>query len=171
MFPQGSGPIADLSGKECGAGQSGAVWFLAGTYESRPVHRSCEVPAGTHIFFPVINYVATWPNATDLNEVTACENAKRVTQRLTDPAMVLTAELDGVQISRIERYRQTTPDCFNLAAAVPGAPAIVASSNGYWVMLKPLSPGRHSLKFGAVLPSLQQGVVYDLLVRGDRSGL
>ncbi len=45
---------------DCRLGQSGKVWFLAGTTlaQSYPVaYRSCTVPTGVALFFPVID---TW---------------------------------------------------------------------------------------------------------------
>jgi hypothetical protein len=37
---------------DCSHGQSGAVWFLAGTDGSGPMQRHCSVPVGTTLFFP-----------------------------------------------------------------------------------------------------------------------
>ena len=54
--PLATNPVVDGDGRNCAAGQSGRVWFLAGTFDSGPkVERSCEVPAGTALFFPVVN--------------------------------------------------------------------------------------------------------------------
>src|SRR5689334_13848285 len=49
-------PLLDTSGANCSKGQSGGVWFLAGTMGATgPVTRSCNVPAGKSLFFPVAN--------------------------------------------------------------------------------------------------------------------
>lgn len=37
-------------------------------------------------------------------------------------------------------------------------------ANSYYVMLRPLSPGTHTLNFGGALPSMLQAVTYTLQV-------
>jgi hypothetical protein len=64
----GAGSQATAQPVDCSAGQSGHVWFLGGTYlptsydsSSNPpvsksdVYRSCTIPTGTSLFFPIIN--------------------------------------------------------------------------------------------------------------------
>jgi len=56
-------------------------------------------------------------------------------------------------------------DCFNVLAQRQAAPsAYPSAANGYYVMLKPLSPGRHELNFGGILPEMAQAVTYTLIV-------
>jgi hypothetical protein len=40
-----------------------------------------------------------------------------------------------------------------------------SAANGYYVMLRPLSPGKHVINFGGVLPSLSQAVTYTVQVQ------
>ncbi len=51
--PKATNPVIDPNGADCAEGQSGKVWFLAGS--PTPVTRNCTVPAGKALFFPVIN--------------------------------------------------------------------------------------------------------------------
>jgi len=44
------------------------------------------------------------------------------------------------------------------------ARAFPAASNGYYVMLKPLPRGRHTVNFGGALPNMSQAVSYTLIV-------
>ena len=44
-IPRDVHPAYDDSGKYCAEGQSGPVWFLAGTYE-HPAERYCTIPSG-----------------------------------------------------------------------------------------------------------------------------
>src|SRR5439155_23432452 len=53
--PLSTNPVLDTTGANCAAGQSGRVWFLAGTFSAGTVSRSCTVPAGTALLFPVLN--------------------------------------------------------------------------------------------------------------------
>jgi hypothetical protein len=48
-------PLRDTTGQFCATGQKGAVWFLAGSGDSAAVSRTCTVPTGQALFFPVIN--------------------------------------------------------------------------------------------------------------------
>lgn len=169
-FPLSSGPVADLTGDECGARQRGAVWFLAGTYEFHPVQRRCSVPAGRYIFFPIVNYVATMEGLAQ-DDATSCRISKDHTTRLADPALALSVELDGLPIPDPLHYRQSSTKCFDLAAGVRHGKRVLAASSGYWVMLRPLSAGHHTLRFGAVLPTIQQAVSYDLYVDANRDEL
>src|SRR4030081_3634226 len=65
-IPKGTNPLLDTTGAKCAVGQGGPVWFLAGTFGSGSVSRSCTVPAGKALFFPVVNafYVQEPPDVT-----------------------------------------------------------------------------------------------------------
>lgn len=155
-------PVGDTTGARCMAGQSGDVWFLAGTYEAMATHRTCRVPAEKTLFFPLINYVAT-PHAMD--ETLTCEQAKEFARQMTDEAIGLFVELDGRRISNLDSHRIASAQCFDLAARTRGTPKVEPSaSDGYWVALHPLAKGRHTLRFGGSLPSLRQELVYTLIV-------
>jgi hypothetical protein len=53
--PAPQNPVADTTGEHCEEGQSGRVWYLAGTVGSGSVTRTCTVPTGRALFFPIIN--------------------------------------------------------------------------------------------------------------------
>src|SRR5215203_3217355 len=61
-LPVAVNPLTDDTGEDCAQGQDGKVWFLAGTFSPDaattpdPVTRSCTLPAGTAIFFPIVNH-------------------------------------------------------------------------------------------------------------------
>lgn len=59
-LPWENGPITDETGDHCGDGQSGPVWYLAGTGEG-PATRDCTIPTGKQLFFPLINLWAAFP--------------------------------------------------------------------------------------------------------------
>ena len=56
-FPVDQFPPLQSGDLDCAAGQSGPVWFLAGTAGQGPVTRSCTIPTGKAIFFPIITYL------------------------------------------------------------------------------------------------------------------
>jgi hypothetical protein len=148
-------------GGECYTPQSGPVWFLAGIFQPGPA-LTCTIPAGTKLFFPVINsewsvaeanlggwlgdtcQVIATPTGTSHEALRACAVA------LADHFGDIHASLDGVPLTA---YRvQSPPFKFN---AVEGNSVFVpagesnAVSDGYWIELAPLSVGEHTLTFGA----------------------
>jgi hypothetical protein len=161
-FEYAESPISDRTGARCGAQQKGPVWFLAGTYESTVTRRTCTVPAGKYLFFPIVNYVVM---PAQCGDCATCKDFSATARRITDKPTVLFAVLDGASLGKIEAHRFASPDCFNLAARSFGATPIEPSaSNGYYLLLKPLPKGKHTLQFGAELPSLRQGLEYTLIV-------
>ena len=163
-FVQSNSPIADRTGNSCANKQSGGVWFLAGTYGTRRTVRTCTVPSGKYLFFPLINYVVT-PTSDGAKN---CMSVMRTAAYMTEEVSNLVLELDGVRYTDLVKHRQATRGCFDLgAAAEPRVRIFPSAANGYYVMLRPLPPGMHTLNFGGALPSMLQAVTYNLIV-GDR---
>lgn len=152
----GAGPVTDTTGDLCGMRQEGEVFFLAGTYEHGPIQRTCKVPAGKHLFFPLVAWIVMPDGAGPCQDLTAQARA------MTDRPKAMYLELDGVRQPDMEK-RRVASSCFNVGA-LRGGPKMMGASNGYWAMLEPLAPGRHTLHFGGTLPSLAQDVTYTLLV-------
>ena len=166
-FQSEDSPVFDRSGAKCGLKQSGRVWFLAGTYGSRRVQRTCTVPRGRYLFFPLINYIVM-PCSGDAPCETRppCDMVIETARDATDGPSLLILEIDGKRYSGLEQHRQATAGCFDPAALTPTAGAAFPSaSNGYYVLLAPLSPGAHVVNFGGILPSLSQAVTYQLTVQ------
>lgn len=156
-FEDEDSPVADPDGKLCASGQSGPVWFLAGSYGSARTVRSCRIPAGKTLFFPLLNFIAFPPD----DEREACGSLMLRAESLTESPAALVLELNGKRFSGLEAHRQATRGCF-LVAPDDDAPA---AANGYYVALGPLKAGKYTLNFGGILPSLSQAVTYTLDVR------
>ncbi|HEU5431067.1 MAG TPA: hypothetical protein VFU81_05355 [Thermomicrobiales bacterium] len=153
-------PLFESGDVDCAAGQRGNTWFLAGSgFGGDQVERSCSVPAGTKLFFPVINYVAFSPPGQD-----ACPaESHRTTRQLqehqdcvtafidagVDPAE-LTATVDG-SAALITRARSALYPLHVAAGNVFGAPpgTYLEATDGYWTLLDPLPPGEHDISFTA----------------------
>jgi hypothetical protein len=56
-IPAATNPNSDTTGANCAQEQAGPVWFLAGTFGGSAVTRSCTVPAGKALFFPILNSI------------------------------------------------------------------------------------------------------------------
>jgi len=147
--PPNVSPVRDLNGEHCHQGQSGSVWFLAGGYGSSTIKRECTIPAGQSIFFPVINMVYFPSNSKPLS----CDEAKVSAAMNNDQLLTIQIDIDGISAIDPAHTRLSSPECFDLYGMIPkeyGAPErYPAASDGYWVMLKPLSKGVHNLKFSA----------------------
>ena len=161
-FDDSASPVADRSGERCQFKQSGSVWFLAGTYGSRRAIRTCTVPKEKYLFFPLINYVV-YPR--DPLYPPTCQAVTADAKRMTDGISSLILDINGTRIPGLEQRRFATTMCFNLAAqADPPDQVFPTAANGYYVMLKPLRPGKYEINFGGVLPSMAQAVTYRLTV-------
>jgi hypothetical protein len=170
--PDASNPVSDQTGDQCGYGQDGPVWFLAGAFGSFKVRRVCKVPAGKVLFFPVINRVMFTQPRTSYT----CEEARLRVEANNDRALELFAELDGVAIENVEKYRASSDGCFETFARILAVerpyPFQPAAASGFWLSLEPLSPGRHTLKFGGKYPGpnrsdpgrFVQDIEYELVV-------
>ena len=157
--------------------QDGPVYFLSGALGGT-VHRTVAIPKGKGIFFPVLNYTATYPcrkysgfkpaPGQSLQEFLQFNAASMVNQ-----AANMSVSLDGVRINDVVRYRVTTPLFYFIAAPELTCldPCVTGElqpglTDGYWVMLKPLSPGKHTLHYRGSYPKLGwvMDVTYEILV-------
>jgi hypothetical protein len=160
------------------------TWFLAGTSNGLTVERTCTMPVGTHLFFPVANVVAfPFPGA-DPEETAPGERQKAIAYMdavLADPtfrqSIVVTVDGKMVKSNRIGRatYSLGTGPYFTLTLPennVPGQPAgeYEATADGLWVTLPPLPPGIHEIHFKASAPNfgVSQDNTYNLTVVNKR---
>jgi hypothetical protein len=146
-IPKDVNPIVDTSGKNCMEGQAGSVWLLAGT-TGGPAERTCTIPAGKAILFPIINAecsYAEYPALTSDPQLRSCA----VTQ---NDHVTLAASVDGVKIQGLQKYRVQSP-LFSISApqnnmvGIKGGTTTQGVSDGYWVFLQPLSAGKHDVHF------------------------
>lgn len=141
-------PYLDPDGRWCGIDQEGPVWFLAGTDGTFNANRTCVVPAGRHILVPIINmrhsnsrqhHGEPLPLPCKVLQEGAAVNNDRL-----GSAIVL---IDGVPVTDVAQYRVRSNGCFPLIAGDDESPSTAA--DGYWLLLKPLPSGRHTLTIGA----------------------
>ncbi len=170
-IPVDQNPFLDQTGENCAVGQSRRVWFLAGVLGGGSATRTCVVPVGTALFFPIINqvFIATEPGETE-------EFAHQRVRARIDQVNVSTlfAEVDGVPVTNLGSYRAhspTFPVTFpedNLFG-VPAGVYPIAASDGYWLMLGPLPPGTHTVHFGGVTASGNPiDITYTIIVTRGR---
>ena len=140
-------------GTDCGQNQpNGHTWFLAGSFALDPAVRSCNIPAGTRLFFPVATVeCSSLEGGTPFFGGTVAERRACVEQELF-AFVPLFAELDGEAIvPDLNAYTVVSPN-FPLVAVADNPAGIPAGrgfavSKGIWLLLAPLSPGEHTLHF------------------------
>ncbi|SAK66183.1 hypothetical protein AWB78_02388 [Caballeronia calidae] len=178
-IPYKSNPTIDTTGAYCDVAQRGPVWFLAGG-PNGPVTRRCTIYAQDKpIFFPIINVECstqdvpqlTYPNGFYCTDGDSCKNCAQYWGGLVTTTS-LTATVDGHDVTGLEHFRFTSaPFKFeipknNILDPTGAAGTGLSVSDGYWLMLKPLAPGHHTLHFHGEIPSLSftVDVTYDLVV-------
>ncbi|MEO8627572.1 MAG: hypothetical protein ABI612_05655 [Betaproteobacteria bacterium] len=162
-FERDESPVSDKTGELCASKQSGAVWFLAGTYGTHQTMRTCTVPQAKYLFFPLINFVVMPPPP---SRKISCMAVMTYAASMTDAPSILVLDIDGTRVENLLSYRQATKECFDMGAfAKPKIRVFPSAANGYYVMLRPLAPGKHVLNFGGALPDLRQAVTYTLYVK------
>ena len=146
-FPFDVNPLLDETGDRCAIGQRGPVWFLMGTVAGES-NRTCSIPEGKALFFPIINSV-------DVNVTN--QTAKELRAELEpcfDAVRNLSVEVDGKPIRKLKNHFRVRSEVFevtlpqgNVFGLDPGSysPAV---DDGYYVMLEPLAVGKHTLHFG-----------------------
>jgi hypothetical protein len=151
-IPTKDNPVVDESGEKCAVGQNNPdVWFLAGTGGGE-VARTCTIPSGKAIFFPVLNVECDY--LSDLAHKTEAD-LRKCAKDDQDKATNLQATIDGVTIPDLNMYRVQSP-LFNLTIPKDNAMGIPpgftqAISDGFWVLLKPLPVGKHEIHFSGSL--------------------
>lgn len=149
-MPEEDSPIKDRVGIKCGVNQQGPVWFLAGGFGSARIHRECTIPIGKQLFFPVINMLY-YPNGADAHPT--CESVRKSASLNNQYLKTFRVNVDGHEYLNPAFFRRSPEKCFDLIARKPKKyhPETVypSATDGYWVMLKPLAPGRHSISFSA----------------------
>ena len=194
-IPAAEDPVVDTTGQSCSQRQVDDVWFLAGSFGAVPVVRNCEVPAGTSLFFPLINQFA----AAFLNDPpnTRTEQFLRNVARCTEPAQI-SMRIDGSKVSKellvFTGASGSQSPLFNVqlppdTIAKPPLDPVFVSSNvfgltqnevpelllsptaeqGYYVFLYPLRPGPHTIAWTAsgCAPGFSQDITYHLTVVGS----
>jgi hypothetical protein len=165
-IPNQTNPFLDTTGQFSGVGQRGPVWFLAGApFGPDPVTRTSTVPAGKHILFPIVNIAwVKFPGDPPPN--TEPEIRTVIEEFISPFGAMVPSTLDGVPT--VFDHRTPTVRTQSPVFPVENVPqdnifgvdipaGSIGFSDGFWVMLPPLSPGTHVLRFAT-----QPEVTYNL---------
>ena len=151
--PPANNPVLDTTGANCGVGQTGHVWFLAGTFNAGTVVRSCTIPPGQMIFFPVGNGFCAG-DGLDFAGERAC--ATQFAAGLSNFRVEIDGDpVNGLDSSLFQNYYRALSPQYDLvlgADNIFGAPAgtyTPGAADGVYLMLAPLSPGQHTIHIHA----------------------
>jgi hypothetical protein len=167
-LPWSTGPVTDTTGASCGQGQSGPMWFLAGT-QGGLLTRSCTVPKNKRLFFPLVN---SWviPTAEAVEDPADLASYLAFVQDYLPAKRMQTCELhltlDGVAIGGDttaeidQKLWVQILDPFDVVVnddnwaspwGRPGGFTPAATIAGHWALITPLTTGNHVLEFGGSL--------------------
>jgi hypothetical protein len=150
-MPETVNPTFDNTGVKCANNQTGPVWFLAGTFGGA-VTRQCTIPSDKAILMPIINVEcdsSSDPTQDTEAELRACAKADQ------DTVIGKEITVDGISIDNLDNYRFQSP-LFNLTFPENNIAGVTpqtakAVSDGFWILLEPLSPGMHEIHSKGVL--------------------
>jgi hypothetical protein len=175
-------PTDDSTGEHCDSAQPDDVFFLAGApglNNKQLVRDQCIVSAHKPIFFPIMNTVADnggVPTEHQLSDADNEASAVGVVNQVQPKNLF--ASVDGEDVPDLASFKT---DIVEFSYVVPeepnfyscqGAPGVTGEigpsyAGGYYVMLAPLSAGRHDIRFGLHQPDdlWSMDVTYHLTVR------
>jgi hypothetical protein len=128
----------------------------------------CEKSDRT-ILIPIINSVHLLSESLSFKSDSDLEAKVR---NEADNVTEMNLTIDGLQLSELKKYRIHTsafdviiPDD-NIWGVKPGKTR--AAGDGYWIFLRPLSPGRHTIEsLGRDQDLFETGVTYELTVKNN----
>ena len=182
-------PFSNEEQAGCDIGlQDNGKLFLVGTFKDVtkfpptgfPVHE-CKIKEGTSILFPIVNTECS--NIEDPPFFGATEDDRReCANDFIDEASDLQVNIDGIDVQHLEKYRIDSPaggfefnPVVNNPVDIPSDRGVGKSvSDGYWILLKDLKPGKHTITFSSAIdfnpfPPLEGiaefGATYNLFVK------
>ena len=156
----------DFGQESCDFGlqDNGRLLFLVGAPRDTntgnfPLHE-CDVKKGTSILVPILNVICN-----DLVVGTPLFGANEKDQRIcankiiTDAILfdALHVKIDGIEIQNLEQYRIDSPaggfEFISVPNNVFNTPVGDGNgvSDGFWVLLEDLKPGKHTISFSSAL--------------------
>jgi hypothetical protein len=171
--PVPTNPLVDKTGKDCANGQTGNIWFLAGAIGGGAISRTCTLPAGSDLFFPLINIVdieAKADNRTpgDVRRILASVDVRNSTSNLTVTFDGKAIGPDVIGYEESPMFALTLPK--NNIFSAPAGDYDPCGDNGYYALIRGAAPGVHTLNFtGAYdgpLGSFSINATYRLNVTG-----
>lgn len=170
-FPLDESPVTDETGDLAGLGQSGPVWFLAGTFGGA-VERTVTIPKDKSLLIPIVNLIGVFfPEPGE--EPPTEEEFRALADFVIGAGVSFECTIDGVEIEGLGDFRAQTG---LFAVTVPEGglfpegthePAI---ADGFYIMIKPLKPGSHTIHFAGTIDliGLEVEATYNITVSDEK---
>jgi hypothetical protein len=158
-LPADHHPLTDTA--DVSTGQSGPVWFLGGTWAPTTdlngnlignADRHVTIPAGKALFFPIVDAEMSLAEGG-----TSEADCRAQANDYADHMVGLSCTIDGRPLKNLPAYQAESPFFTfgplpgNNFLGLPGGTTTSAVSDGYFVMLAPLSPGQHTIHWTGAL--------------------
>jgi hypothetical protein len=193
-LPRTNHPLFDDVGTDAAVGQVNPVWFIGGEIGSLfapsdgSAERTITIPGGMALFFPILNVSWTNQECVDPDTAYTYTELRQFAADAVESVVDIYCQVDGTTIidspdmtgaarfrAQAEEFSYTIPDdnvfvdiCGDFPVSVTHDPV---ASDGIWLMLAPLPPGPHEIRFGGTFPgapptfvSFQLDVVYHITV-------
>jgi hypothetical protein len=152
--PTPDNAVIDTTGANCGKNQTDHLWFLAGSLSGGTVNRTCQVPTGTFLFFPLANdFYGAFLTDPDNERTEAFVRSQTTCVIGSD----LHAEIDGAPVNAPSQYLEESPlftihfptdNIFGFTTNdIPALTLDPSVDTGYYLYLNPLPPGPHTIHF------------------------
>ncbi|HEY7108339.1 MAG TPA: hypothetical protein VH415_02810 [Nitrososphaeraceae archaeon] len=162
-------PVTDETGKFADINQPKDVWFLAGKFVDGTRNlpkRHCRIPVEKGILFPIINCEA---NRLEYPELDAENDLITHVEKDIDSILVKECFINGKSLP--PQRQKSDPRIFEIninednGLGVKGGKTI-ATSDGYWIFLKPLPEGQYDIEFEGMcgIGTRYSGASYSLTI-------
>lgn len=163
-------PLADKG--DCSTGQNGPVFFLGGAFGvSSTDSRNCSVSSSKALFFPIVNFEDSVaeelvnPSGPGGTPLTTINELRGLIGPAMDTATNLEVDVDGKGLKNLAPFHITSdPFGFTLpdknvfsdifGESVGAGTYFPSVDDGYYVMIKPLTLGNHTLHFHGTVAAL-----------------
>ncbi len=188
-LPVDDHPLFDTA--DCSKGQSGSVWFLGGTFAAIEIpdtdppvilgkaERTCTLPVGKALFFPLINVEASTLEGNGETEEELRAAAEFYSDFTVPESLFCT--INGQAVRNLPAFRVQSPlfhfevpdnNIFQyFGLDIPEGSSSPSVGDGFYVMLAPLAVGKHTLHFGGMNdytsvsgPIFIQDITYEITV-------
>jgi hypothetical protein len=157
--PVVGGDHAIFSGGSFG-GENGVVFLtgVGGPIPPVPVTLNLTIPADTALFFPIINIESSVFEPPPFHGDDAASLAAN-SNAILDDATDLFAVIDGIPVANLGTFRFESPPFqwgplpANNILGAPAGTTSLAVDAGYYLLITPLSTGKHVIHFGGQIPS------------------
>lgn len=176
-YGNATNPLPD----QCVIGQSGSVWFLAGTFAGGTATRTCTVPEDKSLFFPLVNSINfNTPNCGQ-NSQSLSASQVRMLAAAGLAGATYSATLDGSAIQNVQLIESPVFDValpgrdnvYNFFFGTPCSstdPSLHLQAGvyspsadlGYYVLLDPLNKGVHKLHIKSTIPGSPNPIEVDV---------